>query len=225
MKKHFLNLALLFVALLTVASCGKKYSYETVEGDPLNARIYTLDNGLKVYLSVNKETPRIQAYIPVRTGGKNDPAETTGLSHYLEHLMFKGTTHFGTQNYEAEKPLLDQITELYEVYRTKTDPEERKAINFDHPDAFDWKLLANQIEDLPNKCDVEVRYNPAVPAGDYKFNAPTTCGATATVFLYINDPMGLNDLYARPREEKYIFNGHLYIRVGDRLYDAAGRQQ
>lgn len=80
-----------------------------------------------------------------------------------------------------------------------------------------------QVEDLPYKWDGEVRYTPAVPAGDYKFNAPTTCGATATVFLYINDPMGLNDLYARPREEKYIFNGHLYIRVGERLYDASGR--
>ena len=149
MKKHFLNLALLFVALLTVASCGKKYSYETVEGDPLNARIYTLDNGLKVYLSVNKETPRIQAYIPVRTGGKNDPAETTGLSHYLEHLMFKGTTHFGTQNYEAEKPLLDQITELYEVYRTKTDPEERKAI-YHQIDSISYE--ASKIA-IPNEYD------------------------------------------------------------------------
>ena len=60
--------------------------------------IYTLDNGLKVYLSVNNEKPRIQTYIAVRTGSKNDPAETTGLAHYLEHLMFKGTNHFGTIN-------------------------------------------------------------------------------------------------------------------------------
>ena len=54
-----------------------KYSYETVPNDPLKARIYTLDNGLKVYMTVNKETPRIQTYIAVRVGGKNDPAETT----------------------------------------------------------------------------------------------------------------------------------------------------
>ena len=70
---------------------AKDYKYETVDGDLMKTRIYTLDNGLKVYLSVNPEKPRIQTYIAVRTGSKNDPAETTGLAHYLEHLMFKGT--------------------------------------------------------------------------------------------------------------------------------------
>ena len=79
-------------------------------------------------MTVNKETPRIQTYIAVRVGGKNDPAETTGLAHYFEHLMFKGTTNFGTQNYEIEKPLLDQIEEQFEVYRKTTDSLERKAI-------------------------------------------------------------------------------------------------
>ena len=67
---------------------AKSYDYSTVEGDLTKTRIYTLDNGLKVYLSVNTEKPRIQTFIAVRTGSKNDPAETTGLAHYLEHLMF-----------------------------------------------------------------------------------------------------------------------------------------
>ena len=91
-------------------------------------RIYTLENGLKVYLSVNKDKPRIQTYIAVRVGGKNDPAETTGLAHYFEHLMFKGTKNFGTSNYEAEKILLDQIEALFETYRKTTDDEKRKEI-------------------------------------------------------------------------------------------------
>ena len=105
---------------------AKDYKYETVKGDLMQTRIYTLDNGLKVYLSVNSEKPRIQTYIAVRTGSKNDPAETTGLAHYLEHLMFKGTTHFGTNNVEAEAPLLDKIEQCYEEYRKMTDPEARK---------------------------------------------------------------------------------------------------
>lgn len=70
MKKHFFRIPLLLVVVLTMASCGKKYSCETVEGDPMNTRIYTLDNGLKVYLTVNKEAPRIQAHIPVRAGAR-----------------------------------------------------------------------------------------------------------------------------------------------------------
>ena len=131
MKKHpFLcKLAAIVLTTAMLSSCtSEKYSYESVPNDPLKARIYTLDNGLKVYMTVNKETPRIQTYIAVRVGGKNDPAETTGLAHYFEHLMFKGTEKFGTQNYALEKPLLDQIEQQFEVYRKTTDEAERTAI-------------------------------------------------------------------------------------------------
>ena len=113
--------------MLLLASCSQ-YKYETVKGDPLGTKIYTLDNGLKVYMSVNKETPRIQTYIAVKVGGKNDPSETTGLAHYFEHLMFKGSQKFGTTDYAAEKPLLDEIEALFEVYRNTTDEAERAAI-------------------------------------------------------------------------------------------------
>ena len=123
------NLKLLLAAcamMLGTSAQAKDYKYETVAGDLMKTRIYTLDNGLKVYLSVNPEKPRIQTYIAVRTGSKNDPAETTGLAHYLEHLMFKGTKQFGTTNPEAEAPLLDEIEKRYEQYRQLTDPEARR---------------------------------------------------------------------------------------------------
>lgn len=70
----------------------------------------------------------IQTYIAVRVGGKNDPAETTGLAHYFEHLMFKGTKQFGTKNDTLEEPLLDQIEKLFEVYRKTTDESQRKNL-------------------------------------------------------------------------------------------------
>ena len=96
LKLSCLSLFLLIVTSVSGAT-SKDYRYETVPNDPLKARIYTLDNGLKVYMTVNKEEPRIQTFIAVRVGGKNDPAETTGLAHYFEHLMFKGSQKFGTQ--------------------------------------------------------------------------------------------------------------------------------
>ena len=116
---------LLFFGLLAVLPLTAR-DYEQVAGDLTKTRIYTLDNGLKIYLSVNKEKPRIQTYIAVRTGSKNDPAETTGLAHYLEHLMFKGSLQFGTNNPTAEAPLLDEIEQRYEAYRKLTDPQARK---------------------------------------------------------------------------------------------------
>ena len=123
--KRLLILAAAAIALL--AGCSQ-YKYETVAGDPMETKMYTLDNGLKVYMTVNKETPRIQTYIAVKVGGKNDPSETTGLAHYFEHLMFKGSEQFGTADYAAEKPLLDQIEALFEVYRVTEDEAERAEI-------------------------------------------------------------------------------------------------
>ncbi len=120
-----------FLLLLLVATglqAQKSYKYESVDGDPLKARIYTLDNGLKVYLSVYKDAPRIQTAIAVRTGGKNDPTDNTGMSHYLEHMMFKGSDEFGTADYASEKVVLDQIENDFEVYRKTTDPDKRKMI-------------------------------------------------------------------------------------------------
>ena len=95
----------------------------------MNARIYTLDNGLKVYLSVYKDAPRVQTFIAVRAGSKNDPAETTGLAHYLEHA-FQGTDKYGSLDYEKEKVLIDQIEALYEEYRTidMSDEENRNRV-------------------------------------------------------------------------------------------------
>ena len=127
MRKYFgwCFLPFYFFTFLLLFSCSK-YKYESVKGDLSQTRIYTLDNGLKVYLSVNKEQPRIQTYIAVRTGSKNDPAETTGLAHYLEHIMFKGTGKFGVTDSAKEAPLLADIEQRYEQYRKLTAPEERR---------------------------------------------------------------------------------------------------
>jgi zinc protease len=104
------------------------YSYETVKNDKTGTRIYTLKNGLKVYLAQNTDEPRIQTYIPVRTGSNNDPADNTGLAHYLEHMVFKGTSKVGTQDWVKEKALIQQISDLYEQHKAETDPEKKKEL-------------------------------------------------------------------------------------------------
>ncbi|MDD5570920.1 MAG: insulinase family protein [Bacteroidales bacterium] len=126
-KISFVALSL-FLAFSNNVFAQVTYKYETVPNDPLKARIYTLDNGLKVYLTENKNAPRIQMAVAVRTGGKNDPQENTGLSHYLEHLMFKGTKHYGTTNFPKEDSLLQQIENEFEIYRSATDTIKRKQI-------------------------------------------------------------------------------------------------
>lgn len=104
------------------------YSYKQVEGDENGVRIYTLKNGLKVYLAKNTDAPRIQTYIPVKTGSNNDPSDNTGLAHYLEHMMFKGTSKLGTLDWQKEKVLLEQISDLYEEHKAEQNPEKKKEI-------------------------------------------------------------------------------------------------
>ncbi|WP_052257472.1 M16 family metallopeptidase [Kaistella jeonii] len=104
------------------------YSYESVIDDKNGVRIYTLKNGLKVYLAQNFDAPKIQTYIPVKTGSNNDPSDNTGLAHYLEHMMFKGTSKLASANWEKEKPLLEEISNLYEEHKAEQDPENKKAL-------------------------------------------------------------------------------------------------
>ncbi|AZQ61058.1 insulinase family protein [Flammeovirga pectinis] len=117
--------AMLLGGCNTSPSSNSEFPYEFVKNDPLKTRIYTLDNGLKVYLSEYKDAPRIQTYIAVKAGGKNDPATSTGLAHYLEHIMFKGTSHFGTLDWNKEKVYLDSIEHMFNHYKTLTNDDER----------------------------------------------------------------------------------------------------
>ena len=104
------------------------YTYSVVNNDPNQTRIYTLKNGLTVYLSVNKDEPRIMSLIATRAGSMNDPVETTGLAHYFEHMMFKGTDEIGTSNWNEEKVLLDSLAVLFNQHKATTDPAEKKKI-------------------------------------------------------------------------------------------------
>ena len=104
------------------------YAYRYVTNDPTHARFYTLKNGLTVILSPTNKEPRIQCYVAVRAGSKTDPATHTGLAHYLEHLLFKGTDKYGTLDWAKEKVELDKIDALYEKYNKTKDPEESKKI-------------------------------------------------------------------------------------------------
>jgi predicted Zn-dependent peptidase len=135
MKRHFLFLTLTAVCCSLFSQGTYKeirtegtYPYTTVSGDPTQTRTYVLKNGLTVMLSVNKEKPRIQTYIATKAGSKNDPHDHTGLAHYLEHMLFKGTDTYGTLDWAKEKPLLDKIQELYEMYNHTTDTTIRKDI-------------------------------------------------------------------------------------------------
>jgi predicted Zn-dependent peptidase len=132
------KLALVAVVLSTVTfaqsqhqwkeASGNGYTYKYVTNDPTKARFYTLKNGLTVILSPTKKDPRIQAYVAVKAGSKTDPSTNTGLAHYLEHMLFKGTDKYGSLDWAKEQVELNKIDALYEQYNKNTDEAQRKAI-------------------------------------------------------------------------------------------------
>lgn len=124
-----LALLLLFVFSQTFSQAfSQTLTYQSYPNDPLNARIYKLDNGLTVYMTVYKDSPRIQTFIAVRAGSKNDPEYATGLAHYLEHMLFKGSDKFGSKDWAKEKPLVEEIVRLYDVYKKTTGDDARKQV-------------------------------------------------------------------------------------------------
>ena len=112
----------------TLKATSGGFPYEYVTDDPTKTRIYTLENGLKVYLSNFENAPRIHVYTAVKAGGKNDPENNTGLAHYLEHMMFKGNKHFGTKDFKTEKILIDSIEQLFNDYSKLTESNERSDL-------------------------------------------------------------------------------------------------
>lgn len=158
--KRMVRYMLLFTVLI-IFSCNRNsyktttrvdkngFTYESVTNDPMGTRIYTLKNGLKVYLSVNTDEPRILTLISVRSGSLNDPEETTGLAHYFEHLLFKGTTKFGTTDWQNEKLYIDSISQLYEQHKSAQTAQEKAAI-YRHIDRISAKAAQYAI---PNEYD------------------------------------------------------------------------
>lgn len=171
---HFKSLFTAAFLFLFIAVQAQDYKYESVPNDPTETRIYTLANGLKVYLSVNKDVPRIQTYITVKTGSKNDPADVTGLAHYLEHMVFKGTSKIGTQDWEKEKVLLKEISDLYEKHKAEPDDAKKKII---------YKQI-DSVSGLAAKLAIANEYDKMISGlGAKGTNAFTSLEETS----YIND--------------------------------------
>jgi predicted Zn-dependent peptidase len=180
--KQILTFVLIVVAGIYFTINAKKQmnkienNYETATNDPLKARIYTLDNGLKVYLTAYADAPRVQTNIAVRAGSKNDPADATGLAHYLEHMLFKGTDIYGSLDFEKEAPMLDKIEALYEEYRTidMDDTENRERV---------WRQI-DSISGEAAKFAIANEYDKMVSGlGAKGTNAYTSNEKT----VYIND--------------------------------------
>lgn len=100
----------------------------TGQENPLKVESYTLSNGLTIYLNEDHNMPMVHGMVVVKGGAKRDPADATGIAHYFEHIMFKGTDRLGTINYDEEKVYLDSIEILYDQLGSSSEETERARI-------------------------------------------------------------------------------------------------
>ncbi|MCW3788740.1 M16 family metallopeptidase [Plebeiibacterium sediminum] len=94
----------------------------------LKVETYTLANGLTIYLNEDHSTSSVMGMVAVKGGSKRDPQDATGIAHYFEHIMFKGTDKIGTTDYTKEKVYLDSIAAQYDKLGQTTDSKERETI-------------------------------------------------------------------------------------------------
>ena len=98
----------------------------SAERNPLAVKELQLSNGMQVWLNEDPSQPIVFGAVVVKAGGKDSP--DTGLAHYLEHLLFKGTDQLGTVDYAAEKVWLDSIAVCYDRLSATSDADERLSI-------------------------------------------------------------------------------------------------
>lgn len=125
LTKRFTQYAVRFTLLflLVLMRVGAKAQHPA-----LIVQKYVLENGFTVYLNEDKTAKEVFGAIVVKAGSKNDPADATGIAHYLEHLLFKGTNQLGTIDYQKEKLHLDSINFYYDLLGKITDKAERFRI-------------------------------------------------------------------------------------------------
>ena len=177
----------------------KHYTYDSVPNDPIHTRIYTLDNGLKVYLSVYKNAPRVYTSIPVRTGSKNDPHDATGLAHYLEHMLFKGTDKYGTKDFAKEQIELKKIDSLYDIYGKTTDTLQRKKIYH----------IIDSVSGAASKYAIANEY----------FKMMSNIGAKETnAYTFLEQTVYVNDIPANQLHKWLLIEGERYRNPVIRLF-------
>ena len=133
---------LLFVVLFSFVTANAQ--------ENLKVETFYLDNGLKVVLCEDHSAPIIHGNVYVHAGSKNDPLDATGMAHYFEHIMFKGTDKIGTTNWEAEKVYLDSIDLMYDKLHETDVPEERAAIQ----KKINELSIASTDYAIPNEVDL-----------------------------------------------------------------------
>jgi predicted Zn-dependent peptidase len=167
---------------------------------------YTLDNGMKFLLMPRDEQPNvITAGWIAPVGSANERPGITGVSHLLEHLLFKGTDAIGTSDPELDKQYRAQLTEIREKMRAYTLDVQYKRMYKGEIDApwdpandtdelRDMRAEMTKIQDLQSKITIKNEFDSIYTGnGGSGMNAGTSYDFTV---FYINIPSNKLELWS-----------------------------
>lgn len=180
------------VAQILAASELPPLRPEADPDDPMGVTVHRLSNGLTVYVSPDPSLRKIETAVAVRAGARHDPRDATGLAHYLEHMLFKGSDDLGTTNIGAERPHLETIAALYAELRQTKDPDRRAEILTD----IDRETVESSAYSIPNELD-----RVYAGLGIEGVNAYTSDEVTAYVSTV---PVHRFEAWARLEAERFI---------------------
>ena len=162
--------AILFVAVMAsvLAQAGNI-------NPALQVKEFKLSNGMTVWLNEDHSQPKVFGAVVVKAGAKDCP--NTGIAHYFEHIMFKGTDRIGTVDYQAEKPWLDSISVQYDLLSQTQDEAEHIRIQ-QHINELSLKAADYMIPNEFNHLIKNVR--------EFRSLAYTTSGSSITTSLALH---------------------------------------
>jgi predicted Zn-dependent peptidase len=114
----------------------------------LDVREHTLPNGMQVLLVPRRESPTVATYLRFKVGSVQEHNGITGIAHFLEHMMFKGTRRIGTRDYAAEAPLIERLEQLH----ADLDAEQAKGL------AADRERLTRLKAEIAATTEAQRRY-------------------------------------------------------------------
>ncbi|MGB3405151.1 MAG: pitrilysin family protein [Microcoleaceae cyanobacterium] len=156
---------------------------------------FRLDNGMKFIVLERDKAPVVSFLIYADVGGADEPTGQTGVAHYLEHLAFKGTKRIGTDNYQAEKPLLEELDQIFDQIQ-KAQAEGKTE---------EFEQLTTQFEQVQEQAAQYVNQNEfgriVEQSGGVGMNASTS--ADATMYFY-SLPANKLELWMSLESERFL---------------------